>query len=263
MNNFKSQCAAFSRPIDPGQLLRQGTGGRPDQAMDSAWLLSLRVPQAPRSNTDPHVVAECPQPLARLHVPWRKLVWARPDDDFPEAAQANVRNCPVVAADRVPESGRNTSVAPDNVVQQYPSGQHTFPTPPPKAMAHQADFPCALSAVPTANLSRPRSFRSVLNPVPPSQTSPWATSTVRPSRDRCRQSHTPNFSTLSSPACGQSGKPRCSFSCLIAWSRIACTRETASTNCHDLLAWRGQASRDARTVTLVRAQLQHQGRPQR
>ena len=72
MNNFKSQCAAFSRPIDAGQLLRQGTGGRPDQAMDSAWLLSLRVPQAPRSNTDPHVVAECPQPLARLHVPWRK-----------------------------------------------------------------------------------------------------------------------------------------------------------------------------------------------
>ena len=58
------QCAAFSRPIDAGQLLRQGTGGRPDQAMDSAWLLSLRVPQAPRSNTDPHVVAECPQPLA-------------------------------------------------------------------------------------------------------------------------------------------------------------------------------------------------------
>lgn len=57
------QCAAFSRPIDAGQLLRQGTGGRPDQAMDSAWLLSLRVPQAPRSNTDPHVVAECPQPL--------------------------------------------------------------------------------------------------------------------------------------------------------------------------------------------------------
>ena len=54
-----------------------------------------------------------------------KLVWARPDDDF-EAAQANVRNCPVVAADRVPEPGRNTSVAPDNVVQQYPSGQHTF-----------------------------------------------------------------------------------------------------------------------------------------
>lgn len=124
-------------------------------------------------------------------------------------------------------------------------------------------FSMPLSAVPTANLSRPRSFRSVLNPVPPSQTSPWATSTVRPSRDRCRQSHTPNFSTLSSPACGQSGKPRCSFSCLIAWSRIACTRETASTNCHDLLAWRGQASRDARTVTLVRAQLQHQGRPQR
>ncbi|HHH7840104.1 TPA: hypothetical protein ACP2P7_004525, partial [Escherichia coli] len=29
-----------------------------------------------------------------------------------------------------------------------------------------------------------------------------------------------------------------------------------------ILAWRGQASRDARTVTLVRAQLQHQGRPQ-
>ena len=172
------QCAAFSRPIDAGQLLRQGTGGRPDQAMDSAWLLSLRVPQAPRSNTEPHVVAECPQPLACLHVPWRKLVWARPDDDFPEAAQANVRNCPVVAADRVPESGRNTSVAPDNVVQQYPSGQHTFPTPPPKAMAHQADFPCALSAVPTANLSRPRSFRSVLNPVPPSQTSPWATASM-------------------------------------------------------------------------------------
>lgn len=57
--------------------------GRPDQAMDSARLLSLRVPQAPRSNTDPHVVAECPQPLACLHVPWRKLVWARPDDDFP------------------------------------------------------------------------------------------------------------------------------------------------------------------------------------
>lgn len=142
--------------------------------MDSAWFVSLRVPQVPRSNTDPHVVAECPQPLARLHVPWRKLVWARPDDDFPEAAQANVRNCPVVAADRVPESGRNTSVAPGNVVQQYPSGQHTFPTPPPKAMAHQADFPCALSAVPTANLSRPRSFRSVLNPVPLSQTSPWA-----------------------------------------------------------------------------------------
>ena len=27
-------------------------------------------------------------------------------------------------------------------------------------------------------------------------------------------------------------------------------------------SWRGQASRDARTVTLVRAQLQHQGRPQ-
>ena len=53
------QCAAFSRPIDAGQLLRQGTGGRPDQAMDSAWLLSLRVPQAPRSNTDPHVVAPC------------------------------------------------------------------------------------------------------------------------------------------------------------------------------------------------------------
>ena len=56
MKNFKSQCAAFSRPIDADQLLRQGTGGRPDQAMDSAWLLSLRVPQAPRSNTDPHVV---------------------------------------------------------------------------------------------------------------------------------------------------------------------------------------------------------------
>jgi hypothetical protein len=36
-------------------------------------------------------------------------------------------------------------------------------------MAHQADFPCPLSAVPTANLLRPRSFRSVLNPVPPSQ----------------------------------------------------------------------------------------------
>ena len=172
------QCAAFSRPIDAGQLLRQGTGGRPDQAMDSAWLLSLRVPQVPRSNTDPHVITERPQPLARAHVPWRKLVWARPADDFPEAAQANVRNCPVVAADRVPESGRNTSVAPDNVVQQYPSVQHTFPTPPPKAMAHQADFPCPLSAVPTANLSRPRSFRSVLNPVPPSQTSPWATASM-------------------------------------------------------------------------------------
>ncbi|SXQ71687.1 Uncharacterised protein [Klebsiella pneumoniae] len=138
MTAFKSQCTAFSRPIDAGQLLRQGAAGRSDQAMDSAWLVSLRVPQAPRSNTDPHVVAECPQPLARLHVPWRKLVWARPDDDFPEAAQANVRNCPVVAADRVPESGRNTSVAPDNVVQQYPSGQHTFPTPPPKAMANIA-----------------------------------------------------------------------------------------------------------------------------
>lgn len=27
MKNFKSQCAAFSRPIDAGQLLRQGTGG--------------------------------------------------------------------------------------------------------------------------------------------------------------------------------------------------------------------------------------------
>lgn len=65
-----------------------------------------------------------------------------------------------------------------NVVQQYPSGQHTFPTPPPKAMAHQADFPCPLSAVPTANLSRPRSFTSVLNPVPPSQTSPWATASM-------------------------------------------------------------------------------------
>ncbi len=29
------------------------------------------------------------------------VVWARPDDDFPEAAQANVRNCPVVAAGSV------------------------------------------------------------------------------------------------------------------------------------------------------------------
>ena len=29
-----------------------------------------------------------PEPLARAHVPWRKLVWARPADDFPEAAQA-------------------------------------------------------------------------------------------------------------------------------------------------------------------------------
>ena len=74
--------------------------------MDSAWLVSLRVPQAPRSNTDPHVVAECPQPLARLHVPWRKLVWARPADDFPETAQANVRNGPVVAADRATQEAQ-------------------------------------------------------------------------------------------------------------------------------------------------------------
>ena len=121
-----------------------------------------RVPAAPCSSA-------CSLAETRLGAPRRR---------FPEAAQANVRNCPVVAADRVPESGRNTSVAPDNVVQQYPSGQHTFPTPPPKAMAHQADFPCALSAVPTANLSRLRSFRSVLNPVPPSQTSPWATASM-------------------------------------------------------------------------------------
>ena len=40
-----------------------------------------------RSNTDPHVVTERPQPLARAHVPRRKLVWARPADDFPEAAR--------------------------------------------------------------------------------------------------------------------------------------------------------------------------------
>ncbi|RQL63787.1 hypothetical protein BJI64_17690 [Acinetobacter baumannii] len=53
--SIKSQCTAISRPIDAGQLLRQGAAGRPDQA--------------------------------------------------------NVRNYPVVAADRVPESGRNTSVA--------------------------------------------------------------------------------------------------------------------------------------------------------
>ncbi|MBE0244727.1 hypothetical protein FOT95_25200 [Klebsiella michiganensis] len=57
--------------------------------MDSAWLVSLRVPQAPRSNTDPHVVAECPQPLARLHVPWRKLVWARPDEFPPRNMQTS------------------------------------------------------------------------------------------------------------------------------------------------------------------------------
>lgn len=213
MTAFKSQCTAFSRPIDAGQLLRQGAAGRSDQAMDSAWLVSLRVPQAPRSNTDPHVVAECPQPLARLPVPWRKLVWARPDDDFPEAAQANVRNCPVVAADRVPESGRNTSVAPDNVVQQYPSGQHTFPTPPPKAMAHQADFPCALSAVPTANLSRLRSFRSVLNPVPPSQTSPWATASMPTST-------TNGFGCLPrKPRLSSQRSSRCLLKCS-AWVRI-------------------------------------------
>ena len=94
MTNFKSECTAFSRPIDAGQLLRQGTGGRPDQAMDSAWLVSLRVPQAPRSNTDPHVVAECPQPLACLHVPWRKLVWARPDDDFPRGCSGQRAELP-------------------------------------------------------------------------------------------------------------------------------------------------------------------------
>ena len=196
MTAFKSQCTAFSRPIDAGQLLRQGAAGRSDQAMDSAWLVSLRVPQAPRSNTDPHVVAECPQPLARLHVPWRKLVWARPDDDFPEAAQANVRNCPVVAADRVPESG-----------------QHTFPTPPPKAMAHQADFPCALSAVPTANLSRLRSFRSVLNPVPPSQTSPWATASMPTST-------TNGFGCLPrKPRLSSQRSSRCLLKCS-AWVRI-------------------------------------------
>lgn len=59
-----------------------------------------------RSNTDPHVVTERPQPLARAHVPWRKLVWARPADDFPETAQANVRNGPVVAADRATQEAQ-------------------------------------------------------------------------------------------------------------------------------------------------------------
>ncbi|STT62476.1 putative transposase [Raoultella ornithinolytica] len=168
-------------PLMQVNLLRQGTGGRPDQAMDSRLApqpacatgasIKHRSSRCRPSARQPPCSSACSLAETRLGAPRRR---------FPEAAQANVRNCPVVAADRVPESGRNTSVAPDNVVQQYPSGQHTFPTPPPKAMAHQADFPCALSAVPTANLSRLRSFRSVLNPVPPSQTSPWATASMPP-----------------------------------------------------------------------------------
>ncbi len=98
-------------------------------------------------------------------------LWARPDDDFPGGcsrltcgiAQSSLRIAFQSRAETLP-------LPRDNVVQQYPSGQHTFPTPPPKAMAHQADFPCAPQRrTYKANLSRLRSFRSVLNPVPPSQ----------------------------------------------------------------------------------------------
>ena len=81
-----------------------------------------------------------------------------------------------------------------------------------------------------------------------------SSSTVRPSRDRCRQSHTPNFSHLVVAGLRSVRQARCSFSCLIAWSRIACTRKRH----HELppsLSGGGQASQDARTVTLVRAQL--------
>ena len=138
----------------------KGAGaGRPDQAMDSARLVSLRVACTGASiKHRSSRCSRCPQPLARLHVPLRKLVWARPDDDFP-AAQANLR-LPSRRCGSRSRVGLKHFRCPrqrSSTVSVRPT--HLPDTPPPKAMAHQADFPCALSAVPAANLSRPGSFR--------------------------------------------------------------------------------------------------------
>lgn len=93
-------------------------GNPPFSPRPTAYTKCCRAKRRCVSNPYPHVVTERPQPLARPHVPWWKLVWARPADDFPEAAQTNVRNCPIIAAYRVPEPCRNAAVAPDDVVQQ-------------------------------------------------------------------------------------------------------------------------------------------------
>ncbi len=151
MTNFKSQsqCTAFSRPIDAGQLLRRQQGGLSRQW--TARLVSLRVPQVPRSNTDPHVVAECPQPLARLHVLGGNSSGARQTTISRgcsgQRAELPSRRCG--SRSRVGPKHFRCPRQRSSTVSVRPTH---LPTPPPKAMAHQADFPCALSAVPTAQI---------------------------------------------------------------------------------------------------------------
>ncbi len=78
---------------------------------------------------DPHVVAECPQPLACLHVPWGNSSGRAQTTISPRLLRPTwelpSRRCG--SRSRV---GPKHFRSPDNVVQQYPSGQHTFPTPP-------------------------------------------------------------------------------------------------------------------------------------
>ena len=107
MQKVKSQHPATCWPIDVTQIFKgDGRDGPIRRRRQRADRDLAGAAHGRRSNANPHTVAERPKPLARPHVPWRKLVWARPADDFPETAQANVRNGPVVAADRVTQEAQ-------------------------------------------------------------------------------------------------------------------------------------------------------------
>lgn len=107
MPKVKSQHPATCWPIDVTQIFKgDGRDGPIRRRRQRADRDLAGAAHGRRSNANPHTVAERPKPLARPHVPWRKLVWARPADDFPETAQANVRNGPVVAADRVTQEAQ-------------------------------------------------------------------------------------------------------------------------------------------------------------
>lgn len=53
-------------------------------------------------DANPDVIANCTQSFAGAHVAWWELVGTSPTDNLPKAAQADVGDCPLVAADRVP-----------------------------------------------------------------------------------------------------------------------------------------------------------------
>ena len=169
--------AAFSRPIDAGQLLRQRHRG----GLIRQWTAPARQPACATGASikhRPHVVAECPQPLACLHVPWRKLVWARPDDDSRgcsgQRAELPSRRCGSrsrvgLKHFRCPRQRSSTGIRPAST----PSRHRRRRPWPIKRIFHAPSAPYLQQIFP-----RPGHSGVFRNPVPPSQTSPWATASM-------------------------------------------------------------------------------------